>query len=694
MRHAVSLLALMVGCGRGYDEGSADTEASETGSDIDSSVDPGSIDSSIDSDIDSSIDSNIDPDDLIPAIDDLPGNPSGPAPPRGRWLALGAPLLPKDVPAGRPESMGTTVIGHGFLFRSVGGKPGEPFVDPADVLRLGSSSEGGLFFDPPSVSGAGGFILASQRGLFRASPSATSWTRVPCPSGATAADACGSALQTATGAILLLRRAGMKAELFRTTDDGATWTSIAMPSYSGCGLVGAVGSRLLMQCEGAFVPPDGGSDAGAYRIPLLLSKDDGKTFTELPTPAGIEGATYGLTDAGVIAVGGSSIRLSKDDGASWTTSWTSTTDYVFTDRPFPARGRRVFVGGRVKPAGTFFLLRSRDGGESFTRLTTPPPIGSYTFRIAVGDAARVEAWEQRSEDDGETWKPAPLIPAPTLAIVAQGKGPTATTGDLWALSQGVHRSNDGGATWNTVSVPDRITAFAVDDATGSVVIGTFGALHRSTDGGVTWVKTRSVAGEPSLLSGGGVLIARAGYTSFDVSTDGGVTWRTQPLPAVGVSAIAVSPTGAIYAGGHGWLAVSDDRGDTWAKRKISTSISGTIAVAPSGEVFLFTRDVIFRTKDRGKTWGKQASAGLPSDRREVLAYVPRAPLGMFFARSFAPHADGIGKATIYASIDGGASFHLYDEGMHAPWIFGAAFDSAGRLFAGTSAGIYQFQNAE
>ncbi len=669
------LLSAILGCGRATSEASADAALVEVETSLPPDVDP--------------IDSTIDPDDLIPAITDLPGNPSGVGPPKGRWTALRGPLVPKDIPAGRVESGGTSVTGFGFLFRSVGGKAGEPFADPADVLRLGPRDLDGLSFDPPSVSAAGGFILGTKRGLFRASPSATAWTRVACPASSLGPlEACGDAVQTITGAILLRRLVGAKTEVFRTADDGATWAPIPIGDRAGCSFRGVLESRVLMQCQSVI---EASGDALVSRVPLLLSSDDGKTFVELVSSPGVIAGPVALTDRGVVAIDGSSIRLSKDNGKSWMTTWTSTTDNVFSDWPFPARGKRVFVGGRSKPVGEFFLLRSRDGGETFTKLTAPPPVSGYMFRLAVGDEQRVDAWESHSDDDGETWKPAFSIPAPTLRAAVQQKGAAGANGDLWVSSTGLFRSTDGGATWSS-RFGELVSGFAIDEATGAVLVGSSVAIHRSTDGGASWTKVLASVASPFVRAGGGVVIASpaSSYSTFALSPDGGLTWQTKTTPTIGLSTMAVSSKGVLFALGNGALAVSSDRGETWKTRKISTSIRGAMEIAPSGEIFIWSRDAIYRSSDDGISWGKQHSAGLPSERRELLAYAPRAPLGMFFARGFVGHPDGISSSLIYASIDGGASFHPYHEGLHAQWVGEAAFDRAGRLFAATYAGVYRF----
>jgi hypothetical protein len=639
------------------------------------------------------IDSTIDPDELIPAIGDLPGNPAGPAPPRGAWRALGGPVLPHEYPAGRAESAGTTITGYSFLFRSVGGKVAEPFADSSDVLRLGPRDKDGLFFDPPFVSAAGGFILATERGLFRAAPSATTWTRVPCPpASALASSPCGQAIQTASGAIVLRRIFPTATELFRTADDGVTWTKVATLPYYGCSAAGSVGLRVFAQCQDVVDIPDGGpADAYVSRNPLFMSSDDGKSFVET-TSMGSTGYAHALTDRGILALTSDAIKLSKDWGATWTTVYTTKTANLLTDYPFPARGSRAFVGGRVKPAGDFFLLRSRDGGETWTQLTTPPPIHMYTFRLAIGDGARVEAHGQSSDDDGETWKPSFSVPVVGLRIFVQRKG-TASSGDLWLASRELFKSTDGGATWRSVLASPTSSAMS-DDATGAVLRAEYDAIYRTMDGS-SWTKVLAIGGA-TLHAGGGVIVTRGTGTSstINVSSDGGLTWKLKSTPASYVSFFTVSAKGAIYLLGSGTLAISADHGETWKVRKIPTSIGSQIDVAQSGEIFVWHRDAIFRSSDDGVSWFRQASAGLPSSRREVLTWAARAPLGMFFARGFVPQPDGSDEPHLYVSLDGGASFHRYDDGLPPRHVMTAAFDTTGRLFAGTLAGTYRFENAE
>lgn len=106
--------------------------------------------------------------------------------------------------------------------------------------------------------------------------------------------------------------------LLVTADDGATWTSVALPavdsattqtahSISG---VASDGSRLYV--------------ASSAKIGIVVSDDDGATWSTVPAPGGMNVSGFRMrlfTTPGKVWVGGynAGIFSSSDQGATWTT---------------------------------------------------------------------------------------------------------------------------------------------------------------------------------------------------------------------------------------------------------------------------------------------------------------------------------------------------------------------------------------
>lgn len=165
--------------------------------------------------------------------------------------------------------------------------------------------------------------------------------------------------------------AGAYGQLFRTTDGGKSWESLAARTGNADGLhynaiaVGP-GNTLLLAGEGGKV----------YR-----SVDGGNAWKVSDT--GYKGHLYGVLAAGDVLVaygfGGHAFR-SADNGASW--------------QPLPKVVQRSLVGGAVQPDGSLLLvaqdgrlLRSTDQGRTFAMVQ--PQGGAPVAGVALLDGGKV-----------------------------------------------------------------------------------------------------------------------------------------------------------------------------------------------------------------------------------------------------------------------------------------------------------------
>lgn len=167
------------------------------------------------------------------------------------------------------------------------------------------------------------------------------------------------------------------------------------------------------------------------------------------------------------------LRESTDSGATWT--GVSLEGRVDFHRLTAATD--VVLGLSAQDGR---LLRSADGGRTWTDLGTPP---LFDLALDPADADHVvgttEQGPAASTDGGATF--APITGAPLLALLAW------TPKTLYGVTPdgGVHTSTDGGSTWQaTGNVPGQPAALAAD--ADRVVVLAGDTIVESTDGGATF----------------------------------------------------------------------------------------------------------------------------------------------------------------------------------------------------------------
>jgi hypothetical protein len=298
-------------------------------------------------------------------------------------------------------------------------------------------------------------------------------------------------------------------------------------------------------------------DLGHFGVKLHVSRDQGRTWTELPTPAYAEGDEIVTGDG-------------KDPRpATLKLLWTLVAGGA--DQP-----GRLWAG--TIPGG---LFRSDDGGASWqlVRALWDHPTrkewfgGGYDFpgihsvcvdphdprtvRVGISTAG---VW--RSADDGASWTleadgmfaeymPPERREDPLVQDVHRLVQCAAAPDALWVQHHnGVFRSVDGGASWSSVAVPPSVFGFAV-------------AVH-PRDPGTAWF-VPAVKDQTRVPVDGRLVVARTrdGGASFEVLTDGLPDEPAYDL--VYRHGLAVDATGERLAFGSttggAWL--TENGGDTW-----------------------------------------------------------------------------------------------------------------------------------
>ena len=514
---------------------------------------------------------------------------------------------------------------------------------------------------------------------------------------------------------------GSNQTTYLSTDGGDNFTPVG----------GWLGERDIIAL--AF-SPDYATDQTLFALAandgLYRSTDDGATWT----PMGIQGDFRALalspafpTDQTLLAIDhGGAVYLSEDGGVSWTMMDTfslgSNGRFSIAFSPTFASDRVVMVASSADPGP----YRSLDGGHTWETAGWYDPFHSYQDGMIGGGVqslalapnqdwsgvayAATRAGVARSAYQGSNWSQYNRG-LPTLAVRALVQSPY--SGPSYSLlmlagsayfeqsrfdsgafipdSGAIHRSNDGGQTWRQVSGRlARLNALALSpnfatDQTAFAAAGMIGqhgfvegGLYRSSDGGEHWTAVSpaphaytALALSPNFATDRTVWAAATGATTavgLYRSTNGGDSWSLV-APGLNVSALAVSPNYALdqtlFAGtGGAGVQRSLNGGLTWSQVLPVPQVTA-LAISPvygaSRTLYTAARPdagaptTLYRSGDGGATWQALTDALPPEQGGQPLTIGALA-----FAVDGSVLAGGQygtdGAAVVYRSRDGGMSW--------------------------------------
>jgi photosystem II stability/assembly factor-like uncharacterized protein len=393
-------------------------------------------------------------------------------------------------------------------------------------------------------------------------------------------------------------------------------------------------------------------------------------------------------------------RIARAIGCALTVVLVVSAAHAGALRALHADGETVWAVG---DAGT--VLVSRDAGQSWTAVDVPVPadfravaVEGETVRLLGGQAvpghpdARGRAVILRSDDGGETFTQAPAPPGGALyggafqgpAAVVFGEASPDAPGGLW-------RTVTGGRMWTAVESAQN----------GYLLGGDFRGIQLGyvVGGGQRVMSVRGLA-EPQLhppevpsqrvlraaaLADGGTCWAAGDDGLLLRSRPGDLPWLPQklPLPAAtgrlaDLETVCASGE-SLYAGG-GLLAAgfrSEDAGASW--KCLAWPLPGPVhAMATAGDALLAAGDAgrIWRSTDRGESWTRVRGADRtdvlfivsPADHTVYPAVVAHALAGADVAVAFATRSDETAgappdQAPRAAAVEAGASgvtvFHSF-----------------------------------
>jgi photosystem II stability/assembly factor-like uncharacterized protein len=323
-------------------------------------------------------------------------------------------------------------------------------------------------------------------------------------------------------------------------------TTVVAPATSPVPVRGAITQISMLS-------PTAGWGWGAPNV-VGRSTDGAKTFVDV-TPPGINPlqqvtalAATDLTHAWVLVTSRNRtlpnlVYRTDDGGQTWVAHDINAGNVVFEGLTFvdPQHGwaEAVVADSHIEPFDGFELLRTVDGGNSWSIIDEPPfpspgaaespsaGCPGYSLPTFVTPLFGVEGlscgdatpYMLMTTNGGLAWRtvtlPQPSHPAGTIAVTTETDVPVFTT-------------------------PDVGSVFASVCAGPSVDVCTsYGEFFHTVDGGATWIRTTTVRGDTPLVSPGEawVVAGCVGYcpswegTPVELlhTTDGGKSWLANPL---------------------------------------------------------------------------------------------------------------------------------------------------------------------
>lgn len=436
--------------------------------------------------------------------------------------------------------------------------------------------------------------------------------------------------------------AGESGNILRTTDAGATWTTLM--------------EQKPWRWEQSTLSGDNTLWLRADEDQLLVTRDLGATWQ---TPDALEETwiihlQFVTPDHGFAVDTGYRLHQTIDGGETWETVIDSLTPSVGVYPRFHFLDDSVWFAGRTAD-GT--LKRTSDAGQTWSTTTgnVVASINTLTFlNDSIGLIGGSGRNLYRTTDRGVTWQKTTSIrfddirdfgasdngyviaAGPYQAMVSWDYGATwspDTTGPwrrsavkeivdvggtLWATgTDGIFFvSDDAGRTWRTGQSPDRMEItdlHFIDDRRGFAV-GEYDeryamALVETTDGGESW-RTHHAAGEWSSVYAveivGSHLWVTADGASILHSPDLGESWEIQSKNAVDVTLHAIDFADSLhgYALGEDVLMRTTDGGVFWEimpNGRADAEYHG-LSVLSADTAWVTMNTTIRRTTDGGESW--------------------------------------------------------------------------------------------
>jgi photosystem II stability/assembly factor-like uncharacterized protein len=378
----------------------------------------------------------------------------------------------------------------------------------------------------------------------------------------------------------------------------------------------------------------------------------------------------------------------------------------------PSDSRHIYLG-----TTNSWLYESRDAGASWHRLAKLLPQENLVLDNVVVDESDprtiyVAAWGLEhsnggffaSHDSGKTWTKSPQMEDQSVLAVAQA----ATNPKMLVVGtlKGVYRSEDGGQHWDQISPMGsaelhEVESIAIDPKDPKTIYaGTWHLPWKTTDGGANWHNIKQgLIDDSDVFS---IIIdptaPQTVYTSacsgiYKSDNGGELYHKIQGIPSTArrTRVLMQDPVdrSMVYAGTTEGLYRTSSAGTNWTRLTGPDVIINDVYVDPKNpkHVLLATdRSGVLLSNDQATTF-TASNQGFSQRQVVALAKDVKDP-----NRLYAGVVNDKMYGGVFTSADGGRSWQQQSEGLDGRDVFSLAESPDGALLAGTSHGIFEWQD--
>ena len=371
---------------------------------------------------------------------------------------------------------------------------------------------------------------------------------------------------------------------------------------------------------------------------------------------------------------------------------------------------RVFLG--TSSGG---LFRSDDGGRTWTFNAQFGFNAEYVLeRIAIdprdSQVMYVALWcidnknrgaMYKSTDGGKSWEPIPAMQDKSIRALALA--PVNPDVLVVGALQGIFRSEDAGAHWQTLSEGTAIRnvhSLAISPQDSNVIFaGTWHLGWKTSDGGRTWsALSKGILDDSDIFSimvdpvNPSIVYASACSGIYKSEDSGESFHKLAGIPFSArrthvLKSVSGSP-GAVYAGTTQGLWRTTDAGTSWKQLTTSSVVVNDVIVdwhEPNHVIVASDRIGILTTFNAGRSFD-------PSNRgfshRQVQTLVAEPNTQTLYAGSVNDREFG----SVYRSRNAGLDWEHIGSGLGKRDVYALERSATGNLIAGTDDGVYVLTN--